>query len=101
MLEWHSRAFLRDRRQKGSTGRSNTPKSTYVGLGGVCDGIIVGQKETHLAVLQEVGIVLDIFVGLVLELDDEDAVELSSRHSKTCMALIGVGAGIGHESQSL
>ena len=63
---------------------------THIGLRRVSDGPVVGHVDTHLGILGKVGIILDKSEGLVLKLNDEDAIELALAHAKSLVAIVGV-----------
>jgi hypothetical protein len=69
-----------------------------VGLRGMGNTIIVGKMDTHLSVLLEIGVILDEHEGLVLKLDDENAVEFSRSHCVAFVARIGVHSSHGQSS---
>lgn len=62
----------------------------YIGLRGVSYGPVVGHLNAHLSILREIGVITDEREGLVLELDDENALKLSGDHAHSLVAKVGV-----------
>lgn len=51
---------------------------------------IVGQFNAHLRILREIGVIAHDMEGVVLELDDENFLKLSGRHTQSLMTKVRV-----------